>query len=137
MIERVEQALIVGGDEYRRQGAGASLPCVLGMAMENGGLMVRGTVPLGSVMLFHVGMGAVGEVVEVGLVRFGQTALEGQELVKMARVRYLTDPMPLVEHQMRRMRYRSRDTYERRVHLLHSQLEPLLEAALPRFMRAA
>lgn len=137
MIERVEQALIVWGDEYRRQASGASLPCVLGTAMENGGVMVRGTVPLGSVMLFHGGMGAVGEAVEAGLVRIGQTGPEGQELVKLARVRYLTDPMPLVEHQMRRMRYRSRDTYERRVHLLHSQLEPLLEAALPRFMRAA
>src|SRR5690554_8178188 len=91
MIERVEQALIVWGDEYRRQGAGASLPCVLGTAMENGGLMVRGTVPLGSVMLFHGGMGAVGEAVEAGLVRIGQTGPEGQELVKLARVRYLTE----------------------------------------------
>lgn len=33
MIERVEQALIVWGDEYRRQASGASLPCVLGTAM--------------------------------------------------------------------------------------------------------
>src|SRR5690606_39634494 len=105
--------------------------------MENGGLMVRGTVLLGSVMLFHGGLGAVGEAVEAGLVRIGQAGPEGQELVKLARVRYLTDPMPLVDHQMRRMRYRSRDTYERRVHLLHSQLAPLPAASLPRFLRAA
>lgn len=137
MIDRVEQALIIWGDEYRRQGSGSSLPSVLGVAMENGGVMIRGTAPLGSVVLFRGDMGAVGEAVEAGLVQLGQAGAEGQQLVKLARVRYLTDPMPLVEQQMKRMRYRSRDTYERRVHQLHSQLEPLLATALPRFMRAA
>lgn len=49
------------------------------------------------------------------------------QLVKLARVRYLTDPMPLVEQQMKRVKIDGRRTYDRRVHELHARVRDELE----------
>lgn len=139
MIETVEKALIVWGEQYRRAGTVASIKCPLGAAIDNQGVMVRGTGPgaLGT-ELYRGELGQVGEAVERALVmvrgrqplRCAGVSVTGAELVRIARVRYLTDPMPLEEHQARRMRW-SVKVYRHRLHLLHTHLEPLLLAELP------
>ncbi|MCY1297201.1 hypothetical protein D9M70_466320 [compost metagenome] len=49
------------------------------------------------------------------------------QLVKLARVRYLTDPMPPVEQQMKRVKIDGRRTYDRRVQELHKRVQVILE----------
>lgn len=145
MIERVEMALAAWGDQYRRRGTVAGLPCTLGAAMDAQGVMIRSTAPGNGygVGLYGGPMGAVGEAVERALVMIRQPVEAGGhgkvgvELSKLARVRYLTDPMPLIEHQTRRMGWRSQATYRSKLHQLHVLLEPQLLADLPWLKRAS
>ncbi|MNF19341.1 hypothetical protein D3C80_2240590 [compost metagenome] len=46
----------------------------------------------------------------------------------LARVRYLTDPMPLVEQQMRRVKIDGRRTYDLRVQQLHERVQAGLKS---------
>lgn len=88
-------------------------------------------------------LGAVGSAVEAALVAIRQPTIAGGlgqggiELVKLARVRYLTDPMPLVEHQMKRMGWSSTTTQEAKLHQLHAAIQPILFRELPWLKRAA
>ncbi|MCY1541230.1 hypothetical protein D9M68_769090 [compost metagenome] len=50
------------------------------------------------------------------------------QLVLLARVRYLTDPMPLVEQQMRRVKIDGRRTYDLRVQQLHERVQAGLKS---------
>jgi|GEM_PF-1230674 len=146
MIEVVERALIAWGHEYRTRGTVAALPCTLGAAIDNKGVMIRSTGNVGSgggVGLEAGELGVVGSAVEAALVRIRQPEVAGGhgkvgiELSKLARVRYLSDPMPLVEHQMKRMAWRSPETHRSKLHQLHVLLEPLLLKELPWLKRAA
>lgn len=145
MIERVEMALITWGDQYRRRGTVAMLQCTLGAMIDAKGEMIRSTAPGGSSVceLASGDMGALGEAVEKALVRIRQPVEAGGhgkvgvELAKLARVRYLTDPMPLVEQQTRRMGWRSQATYRSKLHQLHVLVEPILLAELPWLRRVA
>lgn len=134
MIDLVEQALVIWGDEYRRSTSGAALSCVLGVAIDSKGVMVRGTP--GSVPLLSTHLGQTGEAVEAALVHVRMHHPSGEELVRLARVRYLTDPMPLVRQQVRRLRYSSERVYRSRLMELHQALEPQLKTALPWFRKA-
>lgn len=142
MIETIERALIAWGEEYRRRGTVAALPCTLGAAMENQGVMIRSTAAQGGVALYCGELGPLGQAVEDALVSIrqpreaGGLGKVGVELVKLARVRYLADPMPLNEHQMKRMGWRSKETHRSKVHQLHAAMEPLLVASLPWLKRA-
>lgn len=137
MIEKIDNVLVVWGDEYRRGATGAALTCSLAALIDGGGVIIRGTQSPGSVALYSGELGGTGEAVESALVQLRLKHSRGDELLKLARVRYLTSPMPLVEHQMRRMRYRSSDTYRNRLHSLHEALEPLLLQSLPWLKRSA
>lgn len=144
MIEVIERALIAWGHEYRTRGTVAALPCTLGSAIDNKGVFIRSTAGAdGGVGLYSGDLGAVGEAVEAALVSIRQPAAAqglgqvGIELVKLARVRYLTDPMPLVEHQMKRMGWRSETTHQAKLHQLHRALQPQLFESLPWLKRAA
>ena len=87
--------------------------------------------------------GAYGGAVEKALVcirqpvEAGGHGKVGVELAKLARVRYLTDPMPLVEQQAKRMGWRSQATYRSKLHQLHVLVEPILLAELPWLRRVA
>ncbi|WP_341707771.1 hypothetical protein [Halopseudomonas sp.] len=145
MIERVEMALITWGDQYRRRGTVAMLQCTLGAMIDARGELIRSTA-LGNgygVGLENGPLGAVGEAVERALVMIRQPVEAGGhgkvgvELSKLARVRYLTDPMPLVEQQTKRMGWRSQATYRSKLHQLHVLVEPILLAELPWLKRSA
>ncbi|HAF94046.1 MAG TPA: hypothetical protein DCG67_20090 [Pseudomonas sp.] len=84
---------------------------------------------------------AIGTIKQAGLVQDRQLArawrqaghtsrppfcLETQ-LVKLAMVRYLPDPIPTVAQQMRRVRIRSERTYHERVQQLHERVRAELE----------
>lgn len=143
MIERVEQVLIIWGEEYRTRGLVAALPCTLGAAIDNRGVMIRSTVGGAGSELYSGDLGQIGQAVEQALVAIRQPRVAaglgtvGGELVRMARIRYLTDPMPLIEHQMRRLGYRSDRTYRDKLHQLHTALEPYLLESLPWLKRVA
>lgn len=136
MIDLVERALVVWGEEYRRSVFGRGLPCVLGVAIDAGGVIVRDTGTSGGIPLFDGSLGQTGEAVEAALVQVRLHHERGPELIKLARLRYLTDPMPLVRQQVKRMRYGSEDTYHNRLAVLHQALEPQLKTALPWFRKA-
>lgn len=136
MIETVERALIVWGDQYRRCLHGLGIPSQLGAVIDGGGMIVRGTAP-GSVPLCGDELGVTGEAVESALVQVRMHHTRGEELLRLARMRYLTDPMPLVRQQVKRMRYGSEDVYHNRLATLHQALEPQLQSALPWFRRGA
>lgn len=145
MIEVIERALIAWGHEYRTRGTVAALPCTLGSAIDNKGVFIRSTAGQGSlgISLYDGELGAVGSAVESALVSLrrpvasGGMGQVGVELVKLARVRYMTDPMPLVEHQMKRMGWRSESTHQAKLHQLHKALEPVLFRELPWMKRVA
>ncbi len=138
MIEVIERALIAWGHEYRTRGTVAALPCTLGSAIDNRGVFIRSTAGQGGgVALYSGELGAVGDAVEAALVslrqpvQVGGLGKVGEELSRLARVRYLPDPMPLVEHQMKRMKWRSPETYRAKLHQLHVAMEADLLKALP------
>ena len=144
MIERVEMALAAWGDQYRRRGGAWSLQCTLGAAIDSKGVLIRGTGGNGQDANLALGdMGLIGEAVERALVLIRQPVEAGGhgkvgvELAKLARVRYLTDPMPLVEQQTKRMGWRSQATYRSKLHQLHVLVEPILLAELPWLKRVA
>lgn len=145
MIEVIERALIAWGHEFRTRGTVAALPCTLGSAIDNKGVFIRSTAGQGTggVDLYSGELGAVGCAVESALVAIrrpvaaGGLGQVGVELVKLARVRYLADPMPLVEHQMKRMGWRSATTQQAKLHQLHVALEPELLRELPWLKRVA
>ncbi len=143
MIEVIERALISWGHEYRTRGTVAALPCTLGTAMDNQGVFIRSTGGGAGVALYCGELGQVGQAVEAALVAIrqpreaGGLGKVGVELVKLARVRYLPDPMPLIEHQMKRMGYRSDRTYRSKHDQLHQAIRPLLLESLPWLKRVA
>lgn len=49
------------------------------------------------------------------------------QLIRLARVRYLAEPMPTVEQQMRRLKIGSKRTYHDRVQQLHEMLQEELQ----------
>ncbi|WVM88956.1 hypothetical protein UMZ34_24155 [Halopseudomonas pachastrellae] len=107
-------------------------------------MLIRGTGGNGQDANLALGdMGLIGEAVERALVLIRQPVEAGGhgkvgvELAKLARVRYLTEPMPLIEHQTKRMGWRSQATYRSKLHQLHVLVDPLLLAELPWLKRAA
>jgi hypothetical protein len=57
------------------------------------------------------------------------------QLIKLAKVRYLSEPMPTVEQQLRRLKIASKRTYHDRVQQLHEMLQAELQRR--RGLRAA
>lgn len=141
MIDAIELALIAWGDEYRMHGS-SSLRCPLGSAIANKGVMIVGTTESGGKALYTGELGVVGEAVESALVamrqavELGGLGKTGVELVKLARIRYLTNPMPSVARQMKRMGWRSEATYYSKIDQLHRAIEPNLFIELPWLKRA-
>ena len=162
MIERIETLMIHWGEQCRRSVHGCSLGSQLGAMIEWGGQPPRsvyGSIPLISgggvdhiaaevdaalAVLVRQGDRQDAELAKAWLAA-GQSGrapfcLETQ-LVKLARARYLVDPAPLVEQQMKRCLIDGRRTYDRRVGELHARMQELLKmraearAALP-FVRA-
>lgn len=151
MIDRMETVLIHWGEQCRRSGGGSSLGCQLGAMIEWGGLPPRsgyGSVPLisgggvdhlaGEVDAALAALVRVGDAQDAELAKAwaaaGQSGrppfcLETQ-LVKLARARYLVDPAPLVEQQMKRCKIDGRTTYDRRLHELHERVHALLKARI-------
>lgn len=142
MINAIDVALIAWGDEFRRHGT-ASLQCPLGAAIANKGVMVVGTGGEGGKALYTGDLGVVGAAVEAALVAIRQSpeiggmGSAGVELVKLARIRYLTDPMPIVSRQMKRMGWRTETTYYSKLDQLHRAIEPNLMVELPWLKRAS
>lgn len=115
MIQEIEDLLQYWAERCRRglrTGGGAS---PLALAIEFGGLVPRAAG----------GRGLCGVVDQVALevdgvlAAIGQLGRLGADLERLARVRYLTEPMPTVEQQMNRLKIHSKRTYHDRVHRLH------------------
>lgn len=156
MIEAVE-ALLVHWGERCRHGLGA--PGAVGVsplavAMQYGGMAPssgRGSMGLAGAV-DHAAEevdAAIGAIKQAGLAQdrtlarawrqAGHTTrppfcLETQ-LVKLAMVRYLPDPIPTVAQQMRRVRINSTSTYDARVQQLHERVRDEL-ARRARMQRA-
>lgn len=124
MIERIEVLMIHWGEQCRRSGYGCSLGSQLGAMIEWGGQPPRSVY--GSRPLICGGyvdhVAAEVDAALAVLVRQGET-----QLVKLARARYLVDPAPLVEQQMKRCKIDGRRTYDRRVDELHARVHELLK----------
>lgn len=148
MIEAVEALMVHWGERCRGGlgGPGASGSSPLAVAMQYGGM-----IPTGS----RAAMGlagaedraaeevdaALGSIKQAGLAQDRKLArawrLAGNtgrppfcletQLVKLAMVRYLPDPIPTVAQQMRRVRIASERTYHERVHSLHERIRTELE----------
>lgn len=142
MIEEVESLLQHWGERCRRglNVSGGNSP--LAAAMLYGGMIPsggRGSMGLaGSVDLAAEEVDAAlavlkqaGQAEDAKLATaWSEAGQEGRppfclntQLVKLAMVRYLTEPMPLVEHQMRRTKIASKRTYHDRVQQLHEKVQ--------------
>ncbi|MBC04109.1 hypothetical protein [Stutzerimonas balearica] len=148
MIEAVEALLQYWGERCRGGlgSPGASGASPLAAAMQYGGMIPssgRGSIGLAGAVdqVAEEVDAAIGTIKQAGLVQDRQLArawrqaghtsrppfcLETQ-LVKLAMVRYLPDPIPTVAQQMRRVRIRSERTYHERVQQLHERVRAELE----------
>lgn len=148
MIEAVEALLQHWGERCR---GGLAMPGSLGssplaVAMQYGGMVPTsgsGSMGLAGAVdrVADEVDAALGAIKQAGLEQDRQLArawrqaghtsrppfcLETQ-LVKLAMVRYLPDPIPTVAQQMRRVRIRSERTYHERVQQLHERVRAELE----------
>lgn len=147
MIEEVEALMVHWGERCRGglggPGAGSSSP--LAVAMQ------YGMIPTGSRATMGLAGAedraaeevdaALGSIKQLGLAQDRKLAkawrLAGNtsrppfcletQLVKLAMVRYLPDPIPTVAQQMRRVRIGSERTYHERVQKLHELVKAELE----------
>lgn len=123
MIQEIEDLLQYWAERCRRglrTGGGAS---PLALAIEFGGLVPRAAGGGGL-------CGVVDQValeIDGALGAIGQLGQLGADLERLARVRYLTDPMPTVEQQMKRLKIHSGRTYHDRVHRLHTLIQQQLQ----------
>ncbi|WP_314407375.1 hypothetical protein [Pseudomonas kuykendallii] len=127
MIEQVE-ALMQHWGEAARGGllAGTGLS-PLAVAMEYGGMVEGGSS--GSAGLAAC-FDAAAQAVDAALGSISLLGALGQDLVALARVRYLTDPMPTVEQQMRALGIGSETAYRRRVQRLHEMVREQLRVSI-------
>lgn len=127
MIEQVE-ALMQHWGEAARGGllAGTGLS-PLAVAMEYGGMVEGGSS--GSAGLAAC-FDAAAQAVDAALGSISQLGALGQDLVALARVRYLSDPMPTVEQQMRALGIGSETAYRRRVQRLHEMVREQLRGSI-------
>ena len=124
MIEQVE-ALMQHWGEAARGGllAGTGLS-PLAVAMEYGGMVEGGSS--GSAGLAAC-FDAAAQAVDAALGAISLLGALGQDLVALARVRYLSDPMPTVEQQMRALGIMGKQTYHDRVQRLHVMIRDELK----------
>ncbi|WP_313128121.1 hypothetical protein [Stutzerimonas nitrititolerans] len=148
MIEAVEALMQHWGERCRRglgaPGEGGSTP--LAVAMQYGGMVPssgRGSMGLAGAVdrVAEEVDAAIGSIKQIGLREDRKLArawrLAGNkgrapycletQLVKLAMVRYLPDPIPTVAQQMRRVRINSTSTYDARVQRLHELVQAELE----------
>lgn len=149
MIDTVEALLQHWAEQSRRNGlGGGGVKCSLAELIQWQGPAPR--MGRGSSVPAGLGIDAVAELVDralASLMRQGAQedaglakawAAAGQagrppfclhtQLYKLARVRYLTDPMPTVEQQCRRLKIAGVRTYHRRVDELHEWLQRELQS---------
>ena len=127
MIDQVE-ALMQHWGEAARGGllAGTGLS-PLAVAMEYGGMVEGGSSgSSGLTACFD----AAAQAVDAALGAISLLGALGQDLVALARVRYLSDPMPTVEQQMRALGIGSETAYRRRVQRLHEMVREQLKVAV-------
>jgi len=127
MIEQVE-ALMQHWGEAARGGllAGTGLS-PLAVAMEYGGMVEGGSSgSSGLTACFD----AAAQAVDAALGAISLLGALGQDLVALARVRYLSDPMPTVEQQMRVLGIGSETAYRRRVQRLQEMVREQLKVAV-------
>lgn len=148
MIDYVEAVMIHWGERCRGGlgGPGASGSSPLAVAMLYGGMIPtggRGTMGLAGSMdhLAEEVDAAIGTLKQAGLAQDRKLAkawkLAGRvgrppfcletQLVKLAMVRYLPDPIPTVAQQMKRVKIGSERTYHERVQRLHERVRDELE----------
>lgn len=149
MIDGIEELLQHWADQCRRIGlGGGGVRSPLGAVMDWQGTpprMGRGAcAPVGSLGVDEVAQ-AVDRVLaelrrkgeqqdqvlakawaDAGQSRSAPFCLDTQ-LFRLARVRYLTEPMPTIEQQCRRLKICSARTYHRRVDELHEWVRDALE----------
>lgn len=123
MIDEVEQLLVHWGSQYKSKRLCVGIRCALDT---DGQPRALGARSVGLEAAFSMQLDEVAEAVDAALcsliqpVSLGGLGVKaGEELKKLVRVRYLTDPPLLVEQQMKRMRYKSDKTYRNKVHQLH------------------
>ncbi|WP_052659180.1 hypothetical protein [Pseudomonas sp. LFM046] len=149
MIKKIEEVLQHWGEKCRRAGVGGGLGSTLGAVMQWQGTPPR-TGYGSKTLLGGGGVDLAASEVDAVLAELGRQgerqdqrlaqawAAAGRsgrppfcldtQLVLLAKVRYLTDPMPLVEQQMRRVKIDGRRTYDLRVHQLHERIRDGLKA---------
>lgn len=146
MIEEVEVLLQHWGEQMRGRCQVGGMRCSLGAVIEWGGAPPRSGKSDGLVWtaMDHAAMevdAVLAEMKRLGLLQdaslekawrlaertgtppFGNMT----QLVKLAGVRYLTDPMPTVEQQMRRVKILGKRTYHDQVHRLHELMQAGLQ----------
>lgn len=140
MIEAIEGLLVHWGEQSRRHGVGGGGASPLAGLIEWRGAPPRGepgaVILLGGSGFDHAAAevdAALGALERAGDLLDEARAREGissavalsveSQLVGLAYARYLPDPRPSVDEQMRRARIAARRTYTRRLDELHAWLQ--------------
>ncbi len=123
MIEEVEQKLIYWGDQFRQSRSGARIRCALNT---DGQPRAQGVNSAGLAVIYDVHLDRLAEEVDKAIASLilpvskgGLGERAGEELKKIARIRYLVEPALPIEQQLKRMKYKTKNTYFSKVHQLH------------------
>lgn len=78
-------------------------------------------------MMYSVRLDEIAEAVDIAIASLvkpvsqgGLGEKAGNELKKLVKIRYLVDPMPTLDQQLRRLKYKSKITYFAKLHQLHN-----------------
>lgn len=123
MIDDIEQKLIYWGDQFRYSRAGGRIRCALNT---DGQPRAQGVNSAGLAAIYDVQLDRLAEAVDRAVASLilpvskgGLGERAGEELKKIARIRYLVEPALTIEQQLRRMNYKTKNTYFSKVQQLH------------------
>ena len=131
MINAIDEKLVYWGDQFRLSRSGGRIRCALNT---DGQPRAQGANSAGLAVIYDIQLDRLAEDVDRAVASLilpvskgGLGERAGEELKKLARIRYLVDPALTIEQQLKRLKYKTKNTYFAKLHQLHEFIKDKLK----------